>query len=147
MNFLSFLKNEGLDFKSRSLSEIWKYTDIQIEQNHDFIQVVFPLNKPSENTFHGFHLSDQSELLKLQNSEIVKSNLIKSAGWFLGFLERSMSWRDGYDHNQLRITRVIECLRLLVSNEVADTFYKDILVILGTDNTVNRTTLLFWSEA
>ena len=147
MDFLTFLKNEGVDFKGRSLSEIWKYTDIQIEQNHDFIQVVFPLNKPSENTFHGFHLSDQSELLKLQNSEIVKSNLIKSAGWFLGFLERSMSWRDGYDHNQLRITRVIECLRLLVSNEVADTFYKDILVILGTDNTVNRTTLLFWSEA
>ena len=147
MDFLTFLKNEGVDFKGRSLSEIWKYTDIQIEQNHDFIQVVFPLNKPSANAFHGFYLSDQSELLKLQNSETVKSNLIKSARWFLGFLERSMSWRKGYDHNQLRITRVIECLRLLVSNEVADTFYKDILLILGTDNSVNQRTLQFWSEA
>ena len=147
MDFLTFLKNEGVDFKGRSLSEIWKYTDIQIEQNHDFIQVVFPLNKPSSNAFHGFYLSDQSEILKLQNSKIVKSNLIKSSGWFLGFLERSMSWREGYDHNQLRITRVIECLRLLVSNEAADTFYKDTLLILGTDNTVNQRTLQFWSEA
>ena len=52
MDFLTFLKNEGVDFKGRSLSEIWKYTDVQIEQNHDFIQVVFPLNKPSANAFH-----------------------------------------------------------------------------------------------
>jgi len=147
MDFLTFLKNEGVDFKGRSLSVIWNYTDSEIEQNHDFIQVVFPLNKPSANAFHGFYLSDQSELLKLQSSEIVKSNLIKSSGWFLGFLERCMSWREGYDHNQLRITRVIECLRLLVSNEAADTFYKDILLILGTFNTVNQRTLQFWSEA
>jgi len=146
MDFLTFLKNEGVDFKGRSLSEIWKYTDIQIEQNHDFIQVVFPLNKPSANAFHGFYLRDQSEILKLQNSETVKSNLIKSAGWFLGFLERSMSWREGYDHNQLRITRVIECLRLLVSNQAADTFYKDILLLLGNDIRVNQRTLQFWSK-
>ena len=147
MDFLTFLKNEGVDFKGRSLSVIWNYTDSEIEQNHDFIQVVFPLNKPSANAFHGFYLSDQSELLKLQSSEIIKSNLIKSSGWFLGFLERSMSWREGYDHNQLRITRVIECLRLLVSDEAADTFYKDIFLILGTDNTVNQRALQFWSEA
>ena len=147
MDFLTFLKNESVDFKGRSLSEIWKYTDIQIEQNHDFIQVVFPLNKPSANAFHGFYLSDQSELLKLQNSETVKSNLVKSTGWFLDFLERSMSWREGYDHNQLRITRVIECLRLLVSNQAANTFYKGVLLMLGTDNTVNQRALQFWSEA
>ena len=80
IDFLIFLKNEGVDFKGRSLSEIWNYTDIQIEQNHDFIQVVFPLNKPSSNAFHGFYLSDQSEILKLQNSETIKSNLITLNG-------------------------------------------------------------------
>ena len=36
-----------------------------------------------------------------------------------------------YDHNHLRITRVIKSLRLLVSDEVADQFKSAILDLLG----------------
>ena len=50
-------------------------------------------------------------------------------------------------HNQLRITRVIECLRLLVSDEEADNFYKNVLELIKDNNQVNMRTLNFWKNA
>ena len=58
-----------------------------------------------------------------------------------------MYWNDHHDHNQLRITRVIECLRLLVSDEEADNFYKNVLELLKDNNLVNKRTLDFWKNA
>ena len=39
MNLYKFLKNEEKDFKGRFLSDIWDFTDDEIEDNHDFIQL------------------------------------------------------------------------------------------------------------
>ena len=56
MNFLEFLKNKEPDFKGRYLEDIWKYSNYEIENIHDFVQLAFPLNKPSESVFHGHYL-------------------------------------------------------------------------------------------
>ena len=45
MDFKNFLLGKEPDFKGRMIDEIWDFTDIQIEVNHDFIQLIFPLNK------------------------------------------------------------------------------------------------------
>ena len=37
MNFKNFLLGIEPDFKGRTIQEIWDYSDIQIEGNHDFI--------------------------------------------------------------------------------------------------------------
>ena len=52
MDFEKFLTNQGSDFKGRTLDEIWSYSDNEIESTHDFIQIVFPTNKPSQATFN-----------------------------------------------------------------------------------------------
>ena len=62
------------------------------------------------------------------------------------FLKRNHQWKNRYDHNQLRITRIIKSLRLLVSDNEADRFYKSILELLGNAK-VNNTTLEFWKNA
>ena len=46
-------------------------------------------------------------------------NIIKSKDWFIKFLKRNDQWKLYSDHNQLRITRIIECLRLLISKVVS----------------------------
>ena len=84
---------------------------------------------------------------KLKNNEVVKENLMKSAAWFLGFLSRNTSWISGYDHNQLRITRVIESLRLLVSDEAANEFFQSILSLVKDPSLINPATIKFWEEA
>ena len=58
-----------------------------------------------------------------------------------------MYWNTQHNHNQLRITRVIECLRLLVSDGEADNFYKNVLGLIKDNNQVNMRTLNFWKNA
>ena len=146
MNFKNFLLGIEPDFKGRTIQEIWDYSDIQIERNHDFIQLIFPLNKKSQNVFHGYYLDNKDLINELKESHQVRGNIIKSSSWFLSFLKRNDHWKSKYDHNQLRITRVIECLRLLVGHDEADNFYQSV-VGLSLDSNINKTTLEFWKNA
>ena len=146
MNFKTFLLAQEPDFKGRMIHEIWDYSDDAIESNHDFIQLIFPLNKKSKSVFHGYYL-DKDDLVKsLKEDHNVQQNIVKSSKWFLSFLKRNNHWKSNYDHNQLRITRVIECLRLLVGNKEADAFYQSVIGLCSGSN-INETTLGFWKNA
>ena len=120
---------------------------LRLKTNHDFIQLIFPTNKQSQNSFHGYFLDNDLLIDKLKNNEVVRENVMKSATWFLGFLSRNTSWISGYDHNQLRITRVIESLRLLVSDEAANEFFQSILSLVKDPSLINPATIKFWEEA
>ena len=52
---------------------------MQIDGNHDFIQLIFPTNKPSRNSFHGYYLDNELLIEQLRNNAVVKENLMKSA--------------------------------------------------------------------
>ena len=147
MNFEEFLTHRGKDFKERTLQDIWSYSDTDIERRHDFIQVIFPLNKPSQAVSHGYYLDTQDLVNQIKTNKEAVTNISKSSQWFFSFLERNMYWNTRHDHNQLRITRVIECLRLLVSDEEADNFYNNVLELIEDNNQVNTRTLNFWSNA
>tara|TARA_B100000579_G_scaffold43061_2_gene30039 strand:- start:1276 stop:1716 length:441 start_codon:yes stop_codon:yes gene_type:complete len=146
MNFKNFLLGKEADFKGRTIQEIWSFSDIQIEGNHDFIQLIFPLNKKSQNVFHGYYLDNEDLINELKESHQIRKNIIKSSSWFLSFLKRNEHWKSKYDHNQLRITRVIECLRLLVGDDEADNFYQSVLV-LCSDKNINKITLEYWKNS
>ena len=147
MIFEDFLALKGKDFKGRTLEDIWSFSDEEIENHHDFIQVVFPLNKPSQATFHGYYLNSKELVDQIKNNKEATNNIIRSSHWFISFLKRNMYWNVHSNHNQWRITRVIECLRLLVSDEEADNFYKNVLELLKDKNRVNMRTLDFWKNA
>ena len=148
MDFLNFLSKEGNDFKGRTLESIWSFSDEDIERTHDFIQILFPLNKQSESAFHGYYLDSEDLIEQIRSNSIARENILKSSNWYLSFLTRNVwLWNRNYDHNQLRITRVIECLRLLISEDEADKFYDDVLKIIKDNNRVNQTSLNFWKNA
>ena len=147
MIFETFLTLKGKDFKGRTLQDIWSFSDSEIERKHDFIQIVFPLNKPSQAVFHGYYLDNQDLVSQIKGNKEVTINILRSSRWFFSFLERNMHWNAKLDHNQLRITRVIECLRLLVSDEEADNFYKNVLELIKDNNQVSKKTLNFWKNA
>tara|TARA_B100001758_G_C18297860_1_gene550683 strand:- start:642 stop:1088 length:447 start_codon:yes stop_codon:yes gene_type:complete len=148
MDFLNFLSKEGNDFKGRTLESIWSFSDEDIERTHDFIQILFPLNKQSESAFHGYYLDSEDLIEQIRSNSIARENILKSSNWYLSFLTRNVwLWNRNYDHNQLRITRVIECLRLLISEDEADKFYDDVLKIIKDNNKVNQTSLNFWKNA
>ena len=146
MNFKNFLLAKEPDFKGRMIQDIWNYSDEEIEGIHDFIQILLPLNKKSQSVFHGHYLDTDDLVQSLKDDEQVKKNILKSSEWFLSFLKRHDYWKKEYNHNQLRITRVIECLRLIAGDKEADNFYKSVLE-LCSDVKLSKTTLDFWSKA
>ena len=146
MNLIEFLRDRSPDFKGRKLSDIWNYNDDEIEYNHDFIQLIFPLDKPSQAVFNNIYLKSFEDILLIKKDKVIQNNILKSKDWFLEFLKKNNQWKSYSDHNQLRITRVIECLRLLISDKEADLFYEQIKSMIGKER-INETTLHFWSQA
>ena len=150
MNFESFLSNDynpGVDFKGRTLQDVWNFSDNEIEDQHDFIQMIFPLDQPSNVVFHGIYLDDREVIENLRKNPSVQSNMMKSANWFLSFLNRTNHWKVPNNHNHLRITRIIQSLRLLVSDKEADAFYVSVMAMLADNNHINATSLQYWKKA
>ena len=139
MNFVEFLSGVGPDYKGRMLSEILRYTDFEIDNTHDFIQVVFPTDKLSKSSFHGLYLRSQEEIEEIQKCQLATNNLTFSSGWFLEYLERNDAWQDKYDHNHLRISRIIQCLRLLVSDTEAERFRGKVFALITAESKMRIT--------
>jgi hypothetical protein len=128
-----------------TLADLWAMTDKEIEYDHDSLQWIFPLRTPSVHSLLAPVL-EPGEIDDIQASVRAKKNLVKSAHWFLGFLQRNHYWTKPKDHNQKRIGRVIECLKLLVSDEEADNFRNSVLEILGDDAANISGVVGFWKK-
>ena len=147
MNLAAFLNGEGTDYKGRCLLDIWNFDDNEIEQTHDYIQFMFPLAEKSGSYFNAPILSPE-DIKAIRLSEVAQANLKKSAEWYLGFLERNDHWIKNYDHNHLRITRVIKSIRLLISEKDADMFKSAFYETLGSsENKIDLKAKMFWGKA
>ena len=147
MSLVDFLNGTGPDHRGRYLRDIWDFDDETTEQTHDFIQSMFPLTEKSMSV-PGVPTLSEDDVEAIRASEVARSNLEKSAQWYLGFLQRNDHWIKSYDHNHLRITRVIKALNLLLSQRAALTFLKSVLEVAGDKvNSVNQDAISFWRAA
>ena len=121
ISILNFLEGVEPNINKLYIQDIWDLSDEEIENTHDFIQWLFPTDKPSRYNLAAPVLSEQ-DILNIQNSEKAKKNLKYSANWFLNFLDRHSYWIDKHDHNQLRIKRIKKCLRLLIDKNLSEKF-------------------------
>ena len=147
MDVLHFLEGAIPDGRGRTLSMIMAFDDQAIESTHDFIQWMFPLDEPSR-SHPGAPVLDPFEIDEIKRSQVALENLVQSADWYFGFLQRHDHWIRQYDHNHLRISRAIKSLRLLVSDEVADQFKSAILDFLGGNiSVIGKRTREYWLSA
>jgi hypothetical protein len=144
---VGFLEGKTPDRRGRILAMLLQQTDHQAETNHDYIQWLFPLDEPSRSV-NGAPVLTELDIDEIRQSSLAQANLAKSASWFLGFLERNNHWITKYNHNHLRITRVIKSLRLLASDETADEFRDKVLALAGDNlNLVDRKAREFWANS
>jgi len=149
MNIENFLTNNEPDFKNRFLKDIWNFSDEDIEHTHDFIQLLFPLNEKSSAVSNGIYLDSNEAVQSIKANKLATENIVKSSKWFLLFLARNSHWKRKYDHNYLRVTRIIKSLRLLVSDQEANKFY-ELFMQLVDENLklkINSITLNYWENA
>ena len=144
---VGFLEGKTPDRRGRILAMLLQQTDHQAETTHDYIQWLFPLDEPSRSV-NGVPVLTELEIDEIRQSTLAQANLAKSARWFLGFLERNDHWIIKYNHNHLRITRVIKSLRLLASDKAADEFKNIVFEYLGDDlNLIDPKARSFWNSA
>jgi hypothetical protein len=163
MNLVAFYRGEGSDYQGRLLRELWAFNRQELEEHHDFIQVLFPLPEPS-----GFHwqapLLDSSTLAEFRRQPLLQQNLLKSLEVMLAFygfrLDRDKkiitpadnfkecadNWLFPHDHNHRRITRILRCLTLCGLEDYARAFYTALVQVAGP-TTVTAETLEFWENA
>ena len=116
-----FLAGTKADGVGRSVEQILDCDNAYWERTHDFIQWLFPLTEASRSVRNAPVLTDD-EIKQIRESEIAQANIQRSVLRYKEFLAGTTEWRNGYDHNHLRISRVIKSLRLLVSDEAANGF-------------------------
>ena len=144
---VGFLEGKTPDHRGRILAMLLQQTDHQAETTHDYIQWLFPLDEPSRSV-NGAPVLNELEIDEIKRSSLAQANLAKSARWFRGFLKRNDHWITRYNHNHLRITRVIKSLRVLASDEAADEFRDKVLALAGDNlNLVDDKARRFWLSA
>ena len=140
-----FLEGSFPDYFDRYISNIWKYTDKQIEEVHDYIQWIFPLDTPSKAVPYSPALINE-EIIEIRSSKLAQKNLLKSKEWFLDFLSRSDKWVAKKNHNHKRISRMIRSLRLLHSDNAADECTREIIKLATQKGMQSRNVIGFWKK-
>lgn len=110
------------------LAEIVQQDDDWIEQAHDFIQWLFPLNDLSRASSHA-PLVDDATIKAFHSDELLQKHMRVSLVRMLKFLglrfdgkqlhkatnwsQRRGEWFTVHSHNSLRITRILKSMSLL----------------------------------
>jgi hypothetical protein len=167
MRVWRFYSGEGTDHRGRSLNEILAWDDDALEDEHDFIQWLFPLTEPSGVNPHAPLLSPD-EMRQFHQSAEVQARVLDAFRRMLGFYglqmreagseiqiskaenypRRSRNWITPSNHNFLRVTRILKSLRLLGLRRPADAFFVCLEQIFRENRAViGARTFEFWERA
>ena len=158
---LEFYRLEAPDSERRMIREYWQWSDAEIEQIHDFIQWMFPLDEPSSVNPDAPLLTTEDRAAFCSDS-LLQGCLRKSEERFLNFLglqigpngvvgrspnfrQRIHLWKYS-NHNWLRITRMLKSLRLLGFENEAKEVWK-CLRKLHDDGYVSERSFGYWNDA
>jgi hypothetical protein len=162
---LGFYRGNVKNDEGLFLSDILKWDDSRLELTHTFIQWLFPIFDASQ--FNESAPILNSEVVQaFQDEPILRENLLKSFECMLRFYgleivykdskvkinrafnieKRQKIWLNQGNHNYLRITRILTCLRCLGFFDHAAAFYEilcDIAKEEGKD-LISTETQSFW---
>ncbi|MGV3577503.1 opioid growth factor receptor-related protein [Brevundimonas sp.] len=131
---VDFLKGAGTDGAGRTVFEVVAMSDQDVEQNHDFIQWLFPLAELSGANRRAPVLSP-ADVKEIHASGLAQIALAAATDRMAHFYIRHGHWLVDHDHNHLRITRIIKSLRLLRGPGEAEDFRQ---IILRRDEQAGR---------
>jgi len=142
-----FIQNTGTNLKGETYDDVLEYDNDKMEDDHEYIQWIFPTNRPSEAVEEAPCLSDE-EVEELKGNKVVIYNLLEGVVRMRQFYNYNRLWLREYDHNHLRITRIITSLKLLIGKEEARDFYSFIMDKIQDEKVnINEDSLDYWEKA
>jgi len=143
----AFLAGVSSDGRGRLVTDVLDFSDEQLEAVHDYIQWLFPLETRSGAQPDAPVLT-HAEIAGIRADPRARDTLTRATERMLRFYRETRWWLTGHDHNHLRITRILHCLKLLVGPEAAQSFHKAILAMhVAAGAPVNTRSLRYWAEA
>jgi hypothetical protein len=143
----AYLAGTKPDGRNRSLEEVLAFSDDDLERVHDYIQWLFPLPTRSSAQPSAPVLTPD-EIVAIRADEKAQANLRRAAARMLAFYDATQWWLASSDHNHLRITRILQSLRLLAGQEAAQEFYDAILTRhRAAGSPINPHNLRYWTAA
>lgn len=132
------------------ISDIWeKWPTLKFEEEHDFIQWIFPLDEPSSCCATAPILTKE-DIQEFKNDHFLQHNVMISVHTFMKFLYLMAEfWCTDRDHNHLRITRMLKSLVLLGLVEEAFNVFNELLKIVskfGAEEEM-EVPISFWRDA
>lgn len=144
---IRFLTGEGRDHRGRSVEDVLGFDDSELERSHDYIQWLFPLPEASRFNLDAPVLALR-DLAELAASTAAKDNLRRARDRMLAFYRSNDHWLTEFDHNHLRITRIIRCLALVLGRGEAQAFHDAIgALVSAAGDPVNAQSLEYWRKA
>ncbi|KAL8793041.1 MAG: hypothetical protein Q9195_004352 [Heterodermia aff. obscurata] len=158
------------DAQGRNLSDILSWSDSRLEYSHDYIQTLFPLPERSpvdpsapiidHATFTAFRSRPEIRVrlrlalericqfygFRFQETDEGGSFRIEKQGSGR-FEARARNWVSRFNHNHLRITRIIRCLRVLGLDEEAKAFFDAVKKVRNETGRISDRSLMFWTRA
>lgn len=157
---LAFYRGEGSTPSGYTFQTVLGWPDAEWEYVHDFIQWMFPNDVPS--AFNPDAPLLTPELVKLWAADPqLRDNLEAAFSRWLRFVgvERDNGGNFRFaaspnlgvwgsrNHNWLRITRVLKCLRLLHRGDDAKRLFAFLETVVAPRFWIDATTLHFWRDA
>jgi hypothetical protein len=143
----AYLAGAGPDSRGRLVTDVLGFSDDQLEAVHDYIQWLFPLETRS-GAQPGAPVLTPAEIEGIRADRRAADSLAKATERMLHFYRSTEWWLTGYDHNHLRITRILHSLKLLVGPEAARSFHNAVLAMHEAAGApVNARSLHYWAEA
>lgn len=162
-----FYLGEGGDLQGRKIQQIWAWNFEKLECVHDYIQWLFPLSEKSAFNSNA-PIVDEDTIAAFQKDVRLRQNLWRSLTVMLRFyglqrhedkegkitIERSKDysirkteWLCLFDHNYLRITRILKCLIIFGLENEALAFYKCLQEIYcENSDRIGSKTFQYWTN-
>jgi elongation factor P hydroxylase len=161
-----FYLGEQPDAEGRMIQEIWAWDFEALELVHNYIQWLFPIAEKS--AFNADAPVLNADIIQaFQNHPQLRQHLLRSFTVLLRFYglqydhsaEQSVSrlpdyphrrteWIQRFDHNYLRITRILKCLMTLGLAEEARSFYQCLQEIYREErDRIGGETFQYWTDA
>ena len=166
---IAFMRGEAADQSGRTIEDYFLFTDAEWEACHNHMQWAFPTRTKSKFNPDAPVIPEDYFFFEGTDSKL-EGNLLKLLGIYLKFLGFEISinefddmrvtvdntalarhgfyWMRPYDHNHLRITRMIECLKIFMPDYADDVAKFFIFELAATyPDSFAADTIVWWAAA
>lgn len=143
----AFLAGRGRDGRGRTLEDVLAFDDATLESVHDYVQWLFPLEEASR-AVPGSPMLDPAEAAAIRVDPAARDGLARALARMSAFYAATDDWLTGFDHNHLRITRILTATRALLGGAPARDFHAAVTARnAAAGGPVNARSLAFWRAA